>query len=438
MNQRKEVSNKASAVEARVSAPLNFSQAVEVIVDFWRTERKQAAEGKQNVNRMIPLLTGKPGNGKSTAVRRALERIQQEDPEGKWVLWDLSLAQSDPTDFGAPAIQQVDELLSVTAKCPPLWAPILNHPESAQGHKVLIFLDELRQATELMQNIGSNIMDGRIGDYHLDPARTMIVAASNRLEDFAAVFESPSNVQNRLCELPIEITFDEWIEWAISEQLHPSVLSFLQHNTQFFNQDPPKTSHGFGTPRSWHNLSMFMTSCNLQMDADFVLLPVMTGFVGPTAAILLYQHAYELFETNGARRILAGDYTNIPTAGDQLIGTIMEGMMLLNAEIERAMDMTPHAANSDRPWLVDVVQTLGTGGVGHINNFYRWLGTALTDKAMAVYAITLRSKRVRQYFTEALMNHPDLQPATHVMKQAIEAMNGHSTAAANQGPVRTG
>ena len=202
----------------------------------------------------LPLFVwGAPGIGKSQTVREVAkslakglkleysEDIADINKEDKFLVIDLRLSQLDPSDLrGLPKIDDGE-----TKWLPPNYLP-------KKGHGIL-FLDECNLAPPLVQASAYQlVLDRRLGDYKL-PEGYLVIAAGNRLEDKAAVFEMASPLANRFlhCELTIP-TVEDWSKWASKNNIDGRIIAFLNFRKGYlFKFNPDASDKAFPTPRSW-------------------------------------------------------------------------------------------------------------------------------------------------------------------------------------------
>jgi hypothetical protein len=193
-------------------------------------------------------------------------------------LVDVRATLLDPVDLrGLPRLDG-----NTAVWCPPAFLPV-------DGNGVL-FLDELAQAAPLVQSACLQLtLDRRIGEYVL-PENWSVVAASNRAEDRAGTHRLISPLLNRFVHLDLEVSNDDWQQWAVAKGIEPEVRAFLQYRPALLSQFEAATNpRAFPTPRSWHFVSDV-----LPKTPDHLSHPVIAGCVGegPAAEFLAFVRLY--------------------------------------------------------------------------------------------------------------------------------------------------
>jgi hypothetical protein len=93
----------------------------------------------------------------------------------------------------------------------------------------------------------------KVGTYHL-PKNTIKIAAGNRAQDRAAVHEMPTPVKNRFAHYTLEANIDDWVQWALKNDIDESLIAFLRYRPMLLSAVDSK-ENAFPTPRAWEMLN---------------------------------------------------------------------------------------------------------------------------------------------------------------------------------------
>lgn len=226
----------------------------------------------ENYQLKIPLyVAGPPGIGKSDIVKQTAQKIAERKereyiewnnlsiskkeeilsaPEKYFVLTDIRLAEYDPTDlkglfdFLSEEANERDYLISK----PPMWFIYTTKP----GADGIIFFDELPNAAPSVQKSAYQIFyDKQNGEFAMEDD-VYIVAAGNRLEDNAEVFDIPDPLKDRMDEVELKASLSVWKEWALKEGIDSRILAFLEYKPSYFLKNNRDNKAKQVTPRGWH------------------------------------------------------------------------------------------------------------------------------------------------------------------------------------------
>lgn len=383
--------------------------------------------------RQTPIMLGAPGQGKSSIMEQLVDDLNQQVDkriarlieEGisleeakaahpSWLLRSFRLSQCDPTDLkGVPVYLKVDDR-EICSFAPPDF-PLKGMPNSAGGQNMVIFLDELPQSTPTMMNLAANIIDGKVGDYELDPARTFIVAAGNRKQDKAATYDIPRNVGNRMIVLNVRTTFAEWEEWAMKNNLSATVVGYLKEHQIAFNEAPPDHGYTYATPRSWHKVSCQMKHMGDQWYNDNShSLPVLTGTVGQATAHAFFQFAKVANQKFNIEKIFSGQMLEIDptTQKDILYSLVLEAAARINNWVGEVATKPSIVKVGGKAQAEALVKELGKDKVKSISNVYKWLNTTKgIDTAFSALINKYQNPVTRGLLRFAMTSQPEFKEA---------------------------
>ena len=209
------------------------------------------------------LLRGAPGVGKSTMVRDIAKRLGIG-------FQDVRLAEMERVDFaGLPSVKDGSTRWNV----PSIW------PTSGNG---ILLLDEITSAPPDVQVAAYQLVLDRCisnSDYKL-PDGWYIVAAGNRDVDGAVVKAMSSALANRFMHFEVEANIEDWIGWALSHDINPSVVGYLRYKPDsLFKLEGQNRQMGWPSPRSWERVSNILPIFGGAEQED-VLRKAVYGLVG--------------------------------------------------------------------------------------------------------------------------------------------------------------
>ena len=227
-------------------------------------------------NRPI-FLWGPPGIGKSEIVGQITNDL------GNSHLIDIRLSLWEPTDIkGIPYYAANDNVMA--------WAPPQELPTeefAKQFDYIVLFLDEMNSAAPAVQAAAYQlILNRRIGQYKL-PDNVLIVAAGNREADKGVTYRMPAPLANRFVHLELAVDFDDWMQWATENHIHPDVVGYLNFSKKdLYDFDPKSPSRSFATPRSWS----FVSELIEDDDDENTTTDLVSGSVGEGLAVKFMAH----------------------------------------------------------------------------------------------------------------------------------------------------
>ena len=146
------------------------------------------------------------------------------------------------------------------------------------------------------------ILNRRVGQYKL-PDNVLIVAAGNRDADKGVTYRMPAPLANRFIHLELAVSFDDWFEWAVNNNIHNDVVGFLTFSKKdLYDFDPKSSSRSFATPRSWTFVSELLDDA---LD-DATTTNLVSGAVGEGLGVKFMAHRQHAADMPNPSDILAG------------------------------------------------------------------------------------------------------------------------------------
>lgn len=114
----------------------------------------------------------------------------------------------------------------------------------------LFLIDELPQADTNAQKILRNLIQEReIHGKRIKP-NWMILSTGNRTIDRAGANRLLSHLSNVLTRIELEVSIDDWTNWALKNGVKPEVIAFIRFKSALINNFDPQQEIN-ATPRAW-------------------------------------------------------------------------------------------------------------------------------------------------------------------------------------------
>lgn len=215
-----------------------------------------------------------------------------ENPEKYFVLMDIRLSQMDPSDLrGLPGLDGKD----VVEWKIPFWLHVATLPE-IMG---FLFFDEINLAPPSIQASAYQlILDRALGEVTIADG-ICVVAAGNRVEDRANVYDLPKPLQNRFDHVTLKIPkYEDWTNWALENDVDHRIVAFINaYPSKLMGKlDSKSNDMAFPTPRSWgKNCSRLINGVkNLKHVEQLAASAVGMGCAMEFSAFLKFQRQIDL------------------------------------------------------------------------------------------------------------------------------------------------
>lgn len=196
------------------------------------------ARVKAGIKRPL-FIVGSPGLGKTQIVQQVAKEL---DIGFKAIHAPLM----QPEDYGFPVINA--EKTGVRFIVSPDKFPVVGSDCPEQG---LGLVDELPQSDEATQKIIANLFQEReIHAQYLKEGWTLI-ATGNRAGDKSGAKKLLKHLEDRVTEVELEASLDDWVQWALANGVKPEVIAFLRWRPDLLSAFDPQAIGKTPTPRSW-------------------------------------------------------------------------------------------------------------------------------------------------------------------------------------------
>ena len=259
---------------------------------------KKATRGIPKKKRPL-FIWGPPGIGKSDIIQQIKDEME------KCHLIDIRLSLWEPTDIkGMPYYAANDNIMK--------WAPLAELPDAKMAKKyktISLFLDEMNSAAPAVQAAAYQlILNRRVGTYTL-PDNVLIVAAGNREADKGVTYRMPAPLANRFVHLEMKVDFDDWFQWAVTNDIPSDVAGYLQFAKKDLYDFDPKSPSSFATPRSWSFVSELLEDD----DDENTTTDLVSGAVGEGLAVKFMAHRKVASKLPNPTEVLKGKVKTLDT-----------------------------------------------------------------------------------------------------------------------------
>ncbi len=197
-------------------------------------------------SKVVPMLTSSPGLGKSSLMHQVADELNLQ-------IVDIRLAQIDPVELGGfPHIYEDTVGIKHATYVPMDIFPLETTPVPKGKAGWLIFLDEFNSAPVAVQAAAYKlVLDRMVGNHKLHK-NVAIACAGNKMTDGAIVNRQGTAMQSRLVHFEMEVSPNDWFNWAYSAQIDPRIIAFLQFSPGKLHKfDPNHNDKTFPCPRTW-------------------------------------------------------------------------------------------------------------------------------------------------------------------------------------------
>lgn len=278
------------------------------------------------------MIHGKPGIGKSDMIREIGRELGRE-------VIDIRLALLESVDIkGYPFLKEITKEDVQTGKKTEekVLAFAMNEelPRDPNSTAILFF-DEINAAMHTTQlAMYQLILDRSIGPYTL-PKGVSMVAAGNREADKGGTFTMPKPLENRFVHVEMNPTFNDWVNWAITSDMHPEIIGYLAKNEAKLNAfDPASSSRGFPTPRSWAKAGKLLR-LNENIGEE-PLYHLIAGCIGTPVAMEFQSFRKIAHEIPSADEVLSGKAPKLKKASVDVAYMLLTNVLYKIREIHQA------------------------------------------------------------------------------------------------------
>jgi hypothetical protein len=135
-------------------------------------------------------------------------------------------------------------------------AAVYDRMEISGEKEGILFLDEINCVSETLAPAMLQFLQYKVFGQHKVPEGWIVVTAGNPPEYNNSVREFDMVTWDRLKRVVVEPDYDAWHAWAINNNVHPAVNSYLEiRKGDFYQVESTVDGRTFVTPRGWVDMS---------------------------------------------------------------------------------------------------------------------------------------------------------------------------------------
>ncbi len=345
---------------------VSVSELVEIL------ERYFESAGK--LNYAIKIL-GHPGVGKSAVVQQVAERMDR-------LFIDTRLAFKENVDLGGYPVPDPASRRMIYFR--PKFIP----PESVPGGKkgVVWFLDEANRAhPTVIQTLFQIITERTCGEHRLPDGTAIVLAGNLGEEDSTTITDfDDAALDGRLAVFQLRPSAEDWLAWARTENIHPSVLRYIS----LFPERLWDEANINPNPRGWHQASLAISDAyKLQSEEELAdyLAHNPEGTLGGVIESLLSTVAARDFimQVTAPRAITTGDMLGGDAAR---LAAVARGEVPAEDLLWAASGAVAHL----RELAIAGGGNIDNGGLATLANVLAFMGSFRADLRVSFFYLIIR------------------------------------------------
>lgn len=237
------------------------------------------------------MLKSGPGRGKTTVISAAPASIGAQIGKrlGFTLISGPLLTPADTVGYLVP--KHMPDGRTESSYTEPFWWRTDEGQRLEEYDGGVVFIDEADKADlDVKKVLGEMALSGRCGPHKLPPG-WVVWMAGNRAGDRSGSTKELDHLINRRIEVEVTDDLPGWVEWAVRNDVHYSLIGFAESNPQIvFPDGPPERQGPFCTPRSLvttGELLVTLAGKGQPLPTDEDAIEIAAGGIGQAAAAQL-------------------------------------------------------------------------------------------------------------------------------------------------------
>lgn len=196
-------------------------------------------------------LRSAPGRGKTATITACVPKIARDLNKrlGFTMMSGPLLNPADTIGYLVPRHNDDGTVESLYTR--PFWWRTEEGKYLEEYEGGIVFIDEVDKAdVDVKKILGEMAYSGKCGPHRLPPG-WVVWMAGNRQGDRSGSTKELDHLINRRFEIDVTDDIKGWEEWALKNNVHPTIVAFAVQNPQIvFSDELPKEQGPWCTPRS--------------------------------------------------------------------------------------------------------------------------------------------------------------------------------------------
>lgn len=241
------------------------------------------------------MLWGPPGVGKSSIVKE-LSYIIEKKYNKSVSLLDLRLINYSVIDLKGLPYRSEDKQFTEFLK------PKIFDLRDDDNTVNIIFLDELLSAPKAIQAVALQLVLDRSIDQIRLPKNTLIIGASNRIQDHCNISSMTPALANRFAHIEVISDVNHWLKYAVEHNIDERIVAYIQYRPTMLLDENRDEKYAYTSPRIWEKLSIVISGVDDIDELSYLIYSI----IGMQAGLEFIQFSKEVSHISKIDEIVNG------------------------------------------------------------------------------------------------------------------------------------